>query len=385
MTVGFVRVTQIAPDAASLRFAFAVGLAWAVCSAAHAGEPKRSAPPPRPAPQVNAGARPPGGVGAGRPGVHIPGGASGGGQGAASGGGAGIAGRGPAGSPSVHLPSSVQPHPAPAVPAVRPATSSRPNTPADSHPVTRAPGAPQNRPGSRTQGAPQGHPQTAAGAHQGKPAAGRPTEQAGGAKAHGPETPSGRADLTKNGVASEHEPQHSGAEAGAVSARVPPGRRAPDYPGIDRHPAVERAALAGRAHDFHTHDVRAFTAGEHARWAHGGWHDEWHYGRRGWWWQVDGVWYPYDVPVYPYPEVVDAPEVYAAPVFDDGAGASSSLVPPPPQDLPPAVAGLGSPLTGDDGLSIPRLPAAQQVATHCNDPDGDYPDVRRCTQPWVTR
>ncbi len=193
--------------------------------------------------------------------------------------------------------------------------------------------------------------------------------------------------MAKGGGAEEAGALRGGVRAGGVStADLPRGQRAVDYPRVDRHPEVERAALAGRAHDFHTRDVRDFSAGERARWGHGAWRDEWHYGRRGWWWQVGGVWYPYAVPVYPYPEVVDAPAVYDNAVVDYGAGPSDSLVPPaPPPDLPPAVAGLGSPLRGDDGLSIPRLPAAEQVATHCNDPDGDYPDVRRCAQPWVAR
>lgn len=37
-------------------------------------------------------------------------------------------------------------------------------------------------------------------------------------------------------------------------------------------------------------------------WRRGGWTNGWHEGRFGWWWVVNGVWFSYPAPVYPYPQ-----------------------------------------------------------------------------------
>jgi hypothetical protein len=169
-----------------------------------------------------------------------------------------------------------------------------------------------------------------------------------------------------------------------TAAQVPDGHRLTDYPGADGDPIAERATLAGHAHDFHTRDLVGFTVAEHATWARGAWNNEWHYGRRGWWWHVGDVWYPYPAPIYPYPNVVEPPVVFSSYIADYGSGPSQSLAAGPSPVVPPKLASLGSPLIGDDALSIARLPSAKQVATHCSDPDGDYPDVRHCAQPWST-
>jgi hypothetical protein len=36
-------------------------------------------------------------------------------------------------------------------------------------------------------------------------------------------------------------------------------------------------------------------------WENGHWRHEMHDGRYGWWWDVDGAWYFYEEPIYPYP------------------------------------------------------------------------------------
>src|SRR5277367_3236289 len=57
-------------------------------------------------------------------------------------------------------------------------------------------------------------------------------------------------------------------------------------------------------HEFHEHDVRLFRGHDLDVWRGGHWHHEWHNGRFGWWWFAGGVWYWYDTPAWPYPNVV---------------------------------------------------------------------------------
>ncbi len=59
-------------------------------------------------------------------------------------------------------------------------------------------------------------------------------------------------------------------------------------------------------------DYRHFGPDDRALWARGGWRHEYHDGRWGWWWFVDGLWYWYDQPVYPYPTTVSV-VTYAPP------------------------------------------------------------------------
>ncbi len=57
----------------------------------------------------------------------------------------------------------------------------------------------------------------------------------------------------------------------------------------------------GDIHRFHDRDEGAWRGG---RWLHGD-----HDGRLGWWWIVDGAWYFYPQPVYPYPDPMVPPVV----------------------------------------------------------------------------
>lgn len=367
----FLRARRAFLEEAATRVAFVTSLAITACPSAYADKSKAPPPPPRPAPQVNRPAPPV--PAAGRPaygamgqqaGMRVPGQQAGG-----AGFGGAVGGR-PVGSASLHLPTSVRPQPNsgsasihPAVAQARPApvrSANRPETSA-ARPVAR----------ERPVG--------------GKPAGGNAVAKSGPARpdeanARNPARP---VDTHVQPVAVQ-QPEHPATAPVLRASRenLPAGRPVSAYPIHDA--AAERATLQARTHDFHTHDVAAFSGAERARWSHGAWSDGWHYGRRGWWWQVDGVWYPYSVPVYPYPAEVEPPAVYDQPVSDNGAGASADLDAQPAEQIPPAVARLGSRLRGDDALSIGRLPAAQDVASHCTDPDGDYPDVRRCMQPWVT-
>jgi hypothetical protein len=79
----------------------------------------------------------------------------------------------------------------------------------------------------------------------------------------------------------------------------------------------ERAVARSHEHDFHTRDVGQFSGREMGLWRAGGWHREMHYGRYGWWWWANDVWYPYPEPVYPYPLfVAEIDELLAVPAMD---------------------------------------------------------------------
>jgi len=60
----------------------------------------------------------------------------------------------------------------------------------------------------------------------------------------------------------------------------------------------------GPAHGFYGRDFRYFGPDEIGIWRGGIWRHEWHDGRYGWWWLVDGYWYYYPAPIYPYPTYV---------------------------------------------------------------------------------
>ena len=104
----------------------------------------------------------------------------------------------------------------------------------------------------------------------------------------------------------------------AVQAKADPydhdrggGGHEREWQGHDDHRGMNRA------HDEH----RYRSMGEHD-WHQGRWTRGVHDGRRGWWWVVDGMWYNYPAPVYPYPANPYAPNVvYAPPVVQ---------APPPP-------------------------------------------------------
>jgi hypothetical protein len=68
-----------------------------------------------------------------------------------------------------------------------------------------------------------------------------------------------------------------------------------------------------------------------------------HIGRSGWWWIVDGAWYFYPPPVYPYPDPY----------------------------VPPAVA-----------MPAPA-PAAPASWYYCQSLREYYPYVTACPEPWV--
>jgi hypothetical protein len=97
------------------------------------------------------------------------------------------------------------------------------------------------------------------------------------------------------------------------------GWEAPRSPAIHHEPELHRGGpemhrgWPGDARHFHEVIVPRWRTG---RWIHGD-----HLGRAGWWWVVEGEWYFYPAPIYPYPDpyvppgvVVAAPPAPPAPV-----------------------------------------------------------------------
>jgi hypothetical protein len=99
-----------------------------------------------------------------------------------------------------------------------------------------------------------------------------------------------------------------------------------------------RSEWRGDIHNFHEHDYDHWRGG---RWFHG-----FHEGHGGWWWIIDGGWYFYPAPVYPYPDPYTPPVVVAEPV------------PVAPMGVPPS------------------------YVYYCPNPAGYYPYVPRCYAAW---
>lgn len=110
--------------------------------------------------------------------------------------------------------------------------------------------------------------------------------------------------------------------------------------------ANAEARPAGHGHDFHGRDFHGFNHGELGLWRGGHWIHDFHDGRFAWWWTVDGFWYFYPEPIYPYP-------MYVPPAL------IVQQAPPVPTGLPPA-----------------------QSWYYCDNPNGYYPYVASCNGAW---
>jgi len=96
-------------------------------------------------------------------------------------------------------------------------------------------------------------------------------------------------------------------------------------------------------------DIRHFHERDLGRWRGGRWFHGEHFGRLGWWWIVDGVWYFYPTPVYPYPDPYVPPAVV--------------VQAPPPSPSPAA--------------------AAPQYWYYCSSVKEYYPYVSHCPEGWM--
>ncbi|MBV8801115.1 MAG: hypothetical protein JO208_15080 [Alphaproteobacteria bacterium] len=124
-----------------------------------------------------------------------------------------------------------------------------------------------------------------------------------------------------------------------LRARVDAFHRAP--PGVRLRAAPGRVTV--RTNAFRSHlgwRVSRFTPRERALWTHGHWWHGRHHGRFGWWWWVDGSWFFYETPLYPYPDYVSE-TYYEEPAQDSG-----------------------------------------DYWYYCRDPEGYYPYVRQCDGSW---
>jgi hypothetical protein len=205
--------------------------------------------------------------------------------------------------------------------------------------------------------------------------------------------------------------------AGAAGHAAPrPFLRGDARPGAARdHAAVDRDRAFVHAHDgdFHTRNVRDFGVREMAAWRGGLWRNEWHYGRRGWWWDVGGVWYPYGNPIWPFPLIVaplvaydvatvDGPnlEAYEAPPPDASAAPAPDATAAPDASAAPATDGSPAPAPAPGAFQappgqapssevassaggIPPLPAPPPGWYRCPDPSGYYPSVGACSSSWT--
>ncbi len=151
-------------------------------------------------------------------------------------------------------------------------------------------------------------------------------------------------------------------------------------PPADRDIGRDRDFVARHEHDFHTRDVRAFDHREFERWRHGLWRNEWHYGRRGWWWDVDGVWYDYPDPIFPYPLVVTALTVYEQPVID---GPDLQVEELPSAEIMQASAPGSRDVATPTQPVIAPLPPPPPGRYACADPSGFFPDLSECHADWT--
>jgi hypothetical protein len=136
------------------------------------------------------------------------------------------------------------------------------------------------------------------------------------------------------------------------SAGRPNGGGSPGAPGPGRpqRQGAPQHVFRGDIARFAPHELRAWRGGQWRQTSHGG--------RYGWWWVVDGGWYNYPSPVYPYPDYVTADYYegeYAAP-YDPSA---------------PSYSPYGS-----------YAPAAPGPSYYCDYPPGYYPYVQNCSYPW---
>jgi hypothetical protein len=401
--------------AAHLPVAFGIAvLTIAFCMAPARAETRRSAPAAAPSRPSFAGmARPGGGAAPHLPGnmggAHLPGSMGGGAHlpsniaGNRMSGGAGANVHLPSSMQSAHLPQSMQHS---AIRSERPATSGEAGRTATATRGVARSGetrAGETRAGETRTGDRRAEPERdARGAEQAHRERG--DERTGHAEADhraGSERPGER----------RQEQARAGERAGQVAAR-PDARlgggarlntrgleeamrlpRAPRpflRPDRQRDPATDRAFVRAHAADFHTRAVRDFTPRELSVWRGGRWHNEWHYGRRGWWWETNGVWYGYDEPVWPYPTEVAVLTVYDTPVVDGPDLAVEEGLPP---DAPTQVADASAVSPADASATpaadqtaaapaIPPLPPAPPGWYKCESPGGYFPGVSSCGASW---
>jgi hypothetical protein len=90
-----------------------------------------------------------------------------------------------------------------------------------------------------------------------------------------------------------------------------------------RAQALADVAWRGHGVEHWRHgDIRSFHERDLGHWRGGRWFHGDHLGRLGWWWIVDGTWFSYPAPIYPYPDpylpsavVAQTPPPASAPAY----------------------------------------------------------------------
>lgn len=116
---------------------------------------------------------------------------------------------------------------------------------------------------------------------------------------------------------------------------------------------------------WHSGDMHRFEARDFHRWRAGRWHQGHRHGQYGWWWVVQGNWYYYPQPVYPYPDP------YRPPVIVEPVPTPPVIVQVPVPAQVPAPA-------------VQPAPAQPQFWYYCDAAKGYYPHVASCPTGWRT-
>jgi hypothetical protein len=87
---------------------------------------------------------------------------------------------------------------------------------------------------------------------------------------------------------------------------------------VPTQPAHAQHARHVPRQDFHGRDFHHFAPRERAHWRGGHWVQDWHGGRYAWWWIVDGYWYFYPEPMYPFPTYIPPAVIMQRPPASTG-------------------------------------------------------------------
>jgi hypothetical protein len=156
-------------------------------------------------------------------------------------------------------------------------------------------------------------------------------------------------------------------EGGPIEQRTARPDRQPNATVPEAHDR-ERGELRRDArwehHEFHEHNVRRLNHEELVLWRGGRWRNSCYGGRCGWWWFVDGLWYFYERPIYPYP-----PEVSLVTYVEPVEPAPVVEVPAAPVVQQPSVTTV--------------VPQQQQAVWYfCASANAYYPYVSSCPTGW---
>lgn len=164
-----------------------------------------------------------------------------------------------------------------------------------------------------------------------------------------------------------------------ATAQAQEGPHGGGSPHAQSHGGGHSGGYHGASHARFHGDYHHFGPDDRMLWAGGGWRHAYHDGRWGWWWIVDGLWYWYDEPIYPYPYVVSS-VIYAPP-------------PPPVYRYRPPVVYYAPPpvVTGPPVVYTQAEPDPEPATAVAPPPRfryfcpdrGYYPDVQTCPTDFV--